>query len=590
MPVVATAGHVDHGKSTLIQALTGRDPDRWEEEKRRGMTIDLGFAWTTLPSGTVVSFVDVPGHHRFMRNMLTGVGSVDMALFVVAADEGWMPQSEEHLAVLDLLDVQNAVVALTKTDRVDQEQIDLMTQEIRKRLAKTSLAKARIIPLAAATGEGLDQLRVALDEAVRNTSDLARPRLWVDRSFSMAGAGTVVTGTLTDGSLATGDTVSIWPGHPRVRVRKLESHEVTVERADPSSRVAVNLVGVDRSSIGRGAMLFAPGTFLPSRRLLVKLRSARYESGLVERAAYLVHIGTLSAPVRISVLKEGPEVLALADLGDAVCVQSGDRLIIRDTGRQLVVAGGLVLDPGPPRRRRESLALASDLVEAVSAGRDHVATVMLNHRRRERAEVLSAHSGGGSPHALVVADGEVLSDEEARTLARQATDALATFHEGNPHEDGMGIAQLAEELGVTPGLVRSVASLTDLSIVGQLVTAKKDEKDNIELDSRWVTARSLLEGSGLSPPTINDLGLEGDLLRALIRKGYLARVSEELVYLPEQIERLTEVLSSIGHPFTVSDFRQAAGITRKHAVPLLEWTDRENLTIRNGDLRTVKSL
>lgn len=588
MPVVATAGHVDHGKSTLIQALTGRDPDRWEEEKRRGMTIDLGFAWTSLPSGTVISFVDVPGHHRFMRNMLTGVGSVDMALFVVAADEGWMPQTEEHLAVLDLLDVGKAVVALTKIDRVNQDRIDLMTKEIRNRLEKTGLAEARIVPVAATTGAGLDELRAALDELVANTVDVSRPRLWVDRSFSMPGAGTVVTGTLNGGSLKTGDTVSIWPGHPRIRIRKLESNEKIVERADPSSRVAVNLVGVDRASIGRGAMMFAPGTFLPSRRMLVKLRPARYESGLAERGAYLLHIGTLSAAVRMTVLEEGAEVLALADLEEPICVQSGDRLIIRDTGRQLVVAGGIVLDPGPPRRRRDSLALGSDLIEAVSAGRDHVATVMLNHRRREQIEVLSAHSGGGSASATVVADGEALSDEEARKLAERATAKLAAFHSENPHEEGMGIAQLAEQLSTSPGLVRSVVSLTDLSIVGQVVTARADEQDNIALHPRWMDARTVLEGSSLAPPTINELGLEGDLLRALIRKGHLVRVSEELVYLPAQIERLTELLASIGRPFTVSEFRQVAGITRKHAVPLLEWTDRENVTIRNGDLRTVR--
>ncbi len=278
MPVVGTAGHVDHGKSTLVRALTGRDPDRWDEEKRRGLTIDLGFAWTTLADGTEISFVDVPGHERFIKNMLAGSEAIDVALFVVAADEGWMPQSEEHLAVLDLLGVSTGVVAITKADRVDDELMEFVTLEVEEKLAGTSLAGSPSIAVSPVSDQGMEELRTALATAVAAAGphliDIGRPRLWVDRSFTITGAGTVVTGTLLDGPLTTGDQLEIWPGSLEARVRGLQSHEREHHRVEPHNRVAVNLVGFERAEVTRGAMLGRPDDWQQTNTVLVRIEAA----------------------------------------------------------------------------------------------------------------------------------------------------------------------------------------------------------------------------------------------------------------------------------------------------------------------------
>jgi selenocysteine-specific elongation factor len=597
MPVVATAGHVDHGKSTLVQALTGRDPDRWDEEKRRGMTIDLGFAWMPLPSGRTASFVDVPGHRRFMGNMLAGVGPVDAALLVVAADEGWMRQSEEHLAVLDLLGVTQAVVALTKSDRIEAATLPARIAEISEHLRGTTLDGAPVIAVSAITGEGLDELREAIDHAIAGEpEDRGRPRLWVDRSFTIQGAGTVVTGTLTGGALAVGEEVSVWPGHPTARIRSLQSSDASVDRIGPSTRVAVNLAGIDREGVKRGAMISRPGSMRSTKRMLVTLNRARYQDEFTERGSYLIYVGTYSGKMVLRLLENGARadqvrpLLALLEVGQPLPIETGDRFIIRDSGRQIVIGGGTVLDPDPPRRRRDATALGRELIPALAAGPDRVASVMLAHRRRDSRADLGARSGGGNPNEAVVIGDEAVSPAEAARLAAAATEEVASFHRANRLEKGIGLGQLAAALGVEPELAKAiVVGHTDLEISGALVSAPGSQQDEIDTDARWVEARSALEKAGMAPPSIRELGLGGELLRVLLRTGRLVRVSDDLVYLPDEVTRVIEVLRSMVGPFSVSEFRQAAGISRKHAVPLLEYTDREGVTARTGDLRTVRS-
>jgi selenocysteine-specific elongation factor len=596
MPVVATAGHVDHGKSTLVQALTGRDPDRWDEEKRRGMTIDLGFAWSALPSGRRISFVDVPGHRRFMGNMLAGVGPVDAAMLVVAADEGWMPQSEEHLAVLDLLGVDRAVVALTKSDRLEAALLPGRIAEISEHLVGTTLEGSPVITVSAVTGHGLDDLRGALDQAIAgNVQDRGRPRLWVDRSFSIQGAGTVVTGTLTGGTLAAGDEVAVWPGFPTVRIRSLQSSEEDVERIGPSTRVAINLAGMAREGVKRGAMISRPGSLLPTNRLLVGMKRARYEKELTERGSYLMYLGTYSGRAFMRLLEDGPSgpghpTLAVLEVDHPLSVEAGDRFIIRDSGRQMVIGGGTVLDPNPPRRRRDALALGQDLTQALEQGPDAVASVMLNHRRRGSLSDLAARSGGGTPGGAVVAGDAVVSKVEARRLAQAAEAEVASFHEANRLEKGIGLGQLARAIDLDPEMTRTiVASMTELVVAGAVVSASGSQQEEVDSDPRWLRARGVLELSGMAPPVIKELGLDGDILRVLTRSGRLVRVSDDLVYLPEEVDRMVGLLRSMAGPFTVSDFRQKAGISRKHAVPFLEYTDRESLTMRSGDLRTARN-
>ncbi|HEY7821199.1 MAG TPA: selenocysteine-specific translation elongation factor, partial [Acidimicrobiia bacterium] len=267
MPLIGTAGHVDHGKSTLIQQITGRDPDRWEEEKKRGLTIDLGFAWTTLPGGVEVSFVDVPGHERYLKNMLAGIEAIDAALLVVAADEGWMPQSEEHLAVLDLLEVRRGVVALSKIDKVEPELVELAHAEILEHLEGSTLEGVPVHPVSGVTGEGVDALLEDLAGQVGDdvTGD-GRPRMWIDRVFTVPGAGTVVTGTLLGDSLAVDDTVEIQPQRIQGRIRSLQSHEKSHDRVEAGRRVALNLAGVDSHEVERGDMVGAPGQWDVSTR------------------------------------------------------------------------------------------------------------------------------------------------------------------------------------------------------------------------------------------------------------------------------------------------------------------------------------
>lgn len=580
MPVVGTAGHVDHGKSTLVLALTGRDPDRWAEEKARGLTIDLGFAWATLDDGTEVSFVDVPGHERYAKNMLAGIETIDVALLVVAADEGWMPQSEEHLAVLDLLEVRRGVVALTKVDRVDEETAALAALDVEERLAGSTLAGSPIVAVSAVTGRGLDEVRAALTGAARSVAvpREGRPRLWVDRSFSIAGAGTVVTGTLLDGSLAAGDRVAVWPGPREARVRSLQSHEREVERVGPGRRVAAGLAGLERDEAGRGAMIGLPGQWVPTTRFLGTLRTARYVEEIADRGAYHLHLGSGAWPVRIARREEA----VLVDLPVPLTLEVGDRFILRDTGRRQVVAGGRVLDPSP----RPGRPPVGPLLGALDASPDERATTLLDLRSMEDVRILAAHSGGGTPAALIV-EGTAVSAATASALAGRAEDEVRAFHAANPLRPGMPLAALAGRLDAPPGLVEAlVAGGGPLALADGLVrSADFGGGLTAGQEEAWSRARAALETAGLAVPGAGELGLDRELLHALVRLGRLVRVSPDLVYLPAQIEELTSVVRSMEALFTVSEFKDRAGVSRKYAVPFLEWCDATGRTVRMGDRR-----
>ncbi len=352
MRVVCTAGHVDHGKSTLVRALTGMEPDRLAEEQRRGLTIDLGFAWADL-AGTTVAFVDLPGHERFVATMLAGAGAVDLALFVVAADEGWMPQSAEHLAILDLLGVRRGLVALTKADAVDADTAALGAELVAAELAGTGLAGAEIVPVSAATGGGLDDLRAALGRVLAGAppaADRGRPRLWVDRSFSVRGTGTVVTGTLTGGRLAAGEELVLLPGRRAVRVRGLQALGAPVGEAAPGTRVAVNLTGVDRGEVGRGDALVRPGQW----REVVRFDAAvRALDGLpIDRTgAWRVHAGSGERSAQVHPISGQPVVgegFVRVELDAPLALAAGDHVVLREAGRRVTAGGGVVLGPPPP--------------------------------------------------------------------------------------------------------------------------------------------------------------------------------------------------------------------------------------------------
>ncbi|HEX5695128.1 MAG TPA: selenocysteine-specific translation elongation factor [Acidimicrobiia bacterium] len=584
MPLIGTAGHVDHGKSTLIETLTGRDPDRWAEEKRRGLTIDLGFAWTTLQPGLEVSFVDVPGHERYLKNMLAGIEVVDAALFVVAADEGWMPQSEEHLAVLDLLGIDRGVVALTKVDLVDDDIVDLATIEISEKLAGTSMESSEVIPVSARTGLGIDRLRSALADLVSGVSVGGdRPRLWIDRAFTVPGAGTVITGTLIEGPIQVKDTVEILPGHRTARVRALQSHETEVERAEPGRRLALNLSGIDRTDLPRGSMLGLPHQWRSTSRFSARLRLARYVTELPARGAFHLHFGSGAYPVQVR-RHEGDAVLL--EVSSPLPMRTGDRFVLRDTGRRLVMAGGMVVDPSP---RAPARALADVSRIDPRAGRDRIATDLLAVRGIDDLARLAAHSGGGSPIGAIEVGQTAVTQGRFDELRAEVEMMVSRQHVEHPLRAGVPSATLATSLDIGQDLVdRIVEESPGLSRIGPDV-ASIDHQQDLDDQQResWAEAQTLLR-SALTVPNTGDLGLDPELLHLLIRHGQLVRISDDLVFLPEQIDQLREAIGEMKDGFTVAEFRDQSGLSRKYAVPILEWSDREGLTFRRGDLRHLR--
>ncbi|GIU92588.1 MAG: selenocysteine-specific translation factor [Acidimicrobiia bacterium] len=589
MPVVGTAGHVDHGKSTLVTALTGRDPDRWEEEKRRGLTIDLGFAWATF-DGVEVSFVDVPGHERYVKNMLAGVEAIDLALMVVAADEGWMPQSEEHAAVLDLLGVDRGVVALTKVDRVDEDLTSLALLEVEEKLAGTSLEGAPVIPVSAVTRHNMDALVAELTELVHRVDppDRGRARMWIDRVFTIAGAGTVVTGTLLDGWLEVGRQVEIWPGPTTGRIRSLQTHEREVDRVGPGRRVAVNLGGTPKEQITRGSMLGLPDHWRPTSRFLARIRTARYVEELTNRGAYQLHVGSGAFPVAVRIIAED---LVVIDLPQPLPLAVGDRFILRDTGRRLVVAGGRVVDPAPPKPRRLRRLDLDLLRQLPEASPELQARTLLAVRGSSSLDELSAHTGGGVPSDAVRIGRVLFSAERADELTRRLEEMVGAYHRSHPLRPGLGLAEAAERLGVTSELVATLVERSpDLALTGAAVHHRDHTVDRTrDQEAAWSRARQrLAEAEDGRVPRVDELGLPTELLAALIREGSLVRISPDLVYLPEQVDRLVGVVRSFAEPFTVSEFKDRAGISRKYAVPFLEWADDQGLTVRMGDRRRVR--
>jgi selenocysteine-specific elongation factor len=592
MPVIATAGHVDHGKSTLVLALTGRDPDRWDEEKRRGLTIDLGFAWTTLGE-RAVGFVDVPGHERFVKNMLAGVEGADATLFVVAADEGWKPQSEEHLAVLDLLGIHRGVVALTRADLVDDDSLELAALEVADRLEGTTLAGSEIVPTSAPNGDGIDRLRAALTGILEGVApeDRDRPRLWIDRAFTIGGAGTVVTGTLLDGSLSVGDILEVYPGGHRVRVRGLQVHEGDVGQAAAGNRTAVNISGADLAGLGRGMMLGRPGDWRPSRRLVASLRAVRgLEGPPGDRGSHHLHLGSGSWPARLrTVDRSDDRWIVILDTEEPIAVRAGDRLVLREVGRQAVVAGGTVLDPHPAGRSRPVRATVDALVGAATDP-DSIATRLLSVRRVARIADLTADSGGGRPRGAVIVSDLAVSPEAHDSLSQEAAEAVRRYHRSHPFRPGIPVATLAQDLGIDPTTLAAIApSFPGVAADGATMRSGDHRPDKAAgEDPAWEAARRRLVGAGAAPPAAGELGLDRDALGALLRARSLVGVGSDFAYLPETIDEIVAATRALPDGFTVADFRDALGITRKHAIPLLEWLDEQGLTRREGDGRTVR--
>jgi selenocysteine-specific elongation factor len=567
MRVVATAGHVDHGKSSLVQALTGTDPDRLAEEKRRGLTIDLGFAHTTV-DGEAISFVDVPGHVRFLRNMLAGVGGVDACLFVVDASEGWKPQSEEHLRILELLGIAHGVVALTKTDLLgDDELVELATLDVADHVEGTFLGGAPIVPVSATTGAGLDNLTAELAALARDTpaaQDRGRPRLWIDRVFAARGSGTVVTGTLTGGGLATDDHVVIEPVGLPARVRAVQTLGETVPRVGPGNRVALNLAGVDHHAVARGDVVVEPGRWAQTERFdasLAVLRGLGHE--VSRRGAYLAYIGSGEHPARLRVL--GGESLPPGGTGSvrihlqlhrALPLLPGDRYILRETGRDETVGGGEVLDVAPvlPATR----ARPDRDVERVVEERGWVDVDELERLTGERREP-TVGRWAASDGAVRAAIGTL------RTRLDRA--GPLGLEVGSLDERDRAVLATLDDVAVDGGYARGASSADPLAGHPYLAA---------------------LAAGGMTPPPPD--GVDRAELRELVRRGLVVERDGQWFHADAVAAAAALASRLLGeHPdgFTVSEFRDAAGVTRKHALPLVNELDARGITRRRGDVRVA---
>ena len=602
MHVVGTAGHVDHGKSSLVERLTGIDPDRFAEEKARGLTIDLGFAWLGLPSGAEVGIVDVPGHERFIKNMLAGAGSITMCMFVVAANEGWMPQSAEHLAIIQLLGVPASVIAVTKSDLVDGDGMARVIEEITSKVAGTSLENARIISCSTNTGEGLDELIAELDRLVQVTPpppDDGRARLWIDRVFTIAGAGTVVTGTLAGGSLAVGDSVEIAREGRRARIRTIQSHAQELPLVGPGNRAALNLAGIPRDGARRGDAIVRPGTFPVTRMIDVAVSSMDPAGGpgVTEKGAHLLYVGSAETDVRVRVIgadriPPGESGYAQLLLHDPLPLQRGDRFVLRDVGRRVTVGGGHVLDPWPaPFRRKDSAR--PRLLERLDRGDAGAALDALIESAGaiDRSEAL-VRSGADAPGAHVVTLGDIfVSESELVRVGALIAETLEAHHRDHPLERGIARDSLRAtvELGVE-AFTDLLERLPDVVEEGSVIRLAAHR---VELAPEQDQARQRLleelDGAGFTPPPAGDLGVDEGLLRALIDAGDLVRIGS--FYLTggraaEARARVRDRIASEG-PVTVAEIRDLLGTTRKYAVPLCEWLDATGATRRQGDLRTL---
>jgi selenocysteine-specific elongation factor len=605
--VVATAGHVDHGKSSLIVRLTGMDPDRWEEEKRRGLTIDLGYAWCELPSGREVGFVDVPGHERFIANMLAGVGPVRLVLFVVAANEGWRRQSEEHLSILEVLGVAGGVVALTKQDLVDGITLDLAEEEIRERIVGTVLSDARIVRVSATTGDGLDDLRRALDDVVASApapDEGTRSRLFVDRVFTISGAGTVVTGTLGGDCLAVGEDVELYPRGRNARIRSLQTHKRNEDRACAVTRVAANLVGARRQDLARGDVVGAPGAWRPTTVFDGVLRPVRgLPHPITGRGAFKVYAGAAEADARLRLfgvtrLEADEEAFVRISTARPLVLDVFDRFVLRETGRQETVGGGSVLDPAPPRRGGP--APEARLARRAAAARDDLPAILADERGAVLASDAIALTGSTStdPQAgeWLLRDG--LLDAAGAALVGD----VVAYQEAHPLEEGEPVASARRTLAAWlrpftgPPDRRLVDAILDrLAADGviartstSIAAASRPPADRTTdpLVQRVVEA---IASQPTQPPTISELvsrGIERDAIDAAARSGLVVRVSPDLLFTPTVIERAEAIVTAAGDAgITVSAFREALGTSRRFALPILAWFDQRGFTRREGDLR-----
>ena len=621
MYVIGTAGHVDHGKSTLVKALTGIDPDRFPEEKAREMTIDLGFAWMALPSGREVSIVDVPGHERFIKNMLAGVGAIDLALLIVAADESVMPQTREHLAILDILQITRGLVVVTKTDLVDEELVDLVKAEVEDTLQGTSFEGCPMVGVSAYTGDGLEELKATMDSILDETDarqDLGRPRLPIDRCFTISGFGTVVTGTLIDGTLTVGQEIELAGSGQRARVRGLQSHKTKVDATDPGVRLAVNLSGLSKGEVERGEILTIPGWLKPTYRLDARLRMVKNAPNpLKHNQGVTFHLFTSEASARVRLLDAdrltaGQEGWVQLLLADPLPVVKGDFFVIRSSEDTL--GGGQIVDPNPRRRYRRfdddvidrlmtlDQGTGGDIIISVAEQWGPCDMTTLSQRTNlspeEVTERVSQLTGEGHLVSLGEfggdADAVVYSAQGWGILKSKVASALQLYHTQYPLRHGVPAQEIRSRLNLSqPVYQRALARLVEEQIV-------VDERQSLRLPDHEITLTPKMEEEAsaylnslqkdpYSPPS--DQRVSPELLGVLIDQGKVVRVTDGVIFdasaYREMTERIVQHLKDQGN-ITVAEARTMFNTSRKYILPLLEHMDQQQITRRTGDERVLR--
>ncbi|MBU4563776.1 MAG: selenocysteine-specific translation elongation factor [Desulfarculus sp.] len=628
--VLGTAGHIDHGKTTLIKALTGIETDRLKEEKARGITIELGFAYLDLPGGERLGIVDVPGHEKFVKNMVAGAAGIDLVALVIAADEGVMPQTREHLDICKLLGVGHGLVVLTKIDMVDEEWLDLVTEDVAEYVEGTFLEDAPIIPVSGVSGQGIPELKDALAELVAGLDEQPAEgpfRLPVDRVFTMKGFGTVITGTATGGQIAIGQEVSIYPRGVTAKVRGLQVHNEEVTQARRGQRTAINLQGLEKAGVERGDVLATPGSLEPSLWLDLEVNAlADMARPLKHRAPIRLHTGSAEVLGRVlwldrDELLPGGTALGQVRLESPVAVMAGDRYVLRSYSPVHTIAGGVVLHPHPGRHKRNRPEIMADLKTLVKGeARDKVAV----HARLAGEGGLSPADLPRlvpmSPKALDNLVGDMLSKQELvrfdkeggrmiaapvqQELMDQALELLTTYHQANPLKPGMPREELRRRL-ISSEDPKLFAHLMRKLEGGQAVVAEKDllrlPGHQVQLAGADKALRERIEKAyaegGLAPPNLKDV-IGGDnpaqakqVLAVLVDEGVLVKVKQELYYDAQSLadikKRLVEFLEA-NEKIEASQFKEMTGLSRKYIIPLLEHFDSTMLTMRVGDHRVLR--
>ena len=615
MFVLGTAGHIDHGKSVLVQALTGIDPDRLREEKERGMTIDLGFAWLKLPSGRELGIVDVPGHERLIKNMLAGVGGIDLALLVVAANEGVMPQTKEHLAILDLLGVQRGIVVITKKDLVDDEWLSLVKIEIEELTAPTVLSPAQIIAISAVTGEGLPDLVSAIDNllsSIEPRKDLGRPRLPIDRVFTIAGAGTVVTGTLIDGSLTVGQEVEIVPANVKSRLRGLQTHKAPIDTATPGSRVAANLVGVAKSQLQRGDVLTKPGWLIPTMMLSAKLHLLPYLHRPLRHSATLsFHTGAAETMAKVRLLEKeklqpGETAWAQLSLNKPIAVVNGDHFIIRSPMETL--GGGKIVDAHAKRLRRFRPAVIQNLrIREEGTAEEIIATLLETKQPVEITDFLAQctlpASEARSVIETLIQQGQVVALGQGdhrllltklgwEHLTKNAVTTVEDYHRKFPTRPGIPKVELTSRLklgGYSSAALQRFCDEATLAEQGAIVRLPSHQIQLTQAQQAKIDAflKSLVQNP-YTPPS--DLIPEPDLLNLLIEQHQVVKITNSVVFSTsiynEMVEKVVAHIKAQGK-VTLAEVRDLFNTSRKYAQAFLEHLDERKITRRVGDERVL---